>query len=103
MYAGVKGALRAAHGAEVADGVSDYHLALEVSGACPGSVDRSRGRNVVGDRGWSVGRHGQVAVGFGPRCKPEAVSKGHPWTEEAEAAPHPVPRRQAHRHLTTAQ
>lgn len=36
VYAGVKGALRAAHGAEVADGVSDYHLALEVSGACPG-------------------------------------------------------------------
>jgi hypothetical protein len=36
VYAGVKGALRAAHGAAVADGVSDYHLALEVSGACPG-------------------------------------------------------------------
>jgi hypothetical protein len=36
VYAGVKGALRAAHGPEVADGVSDYHLALEVSGACPG-------------------------------------------------------------------
>jgi hypothetical protein len=36
VYAGVKGALRAAHGAAVADGISDYHLALEVSGACPG-------------------------------------------------------------------
>lgn len=36
VYAGVKGALRAAHGAAVADGVSDYHLALEVSGTCPG-------------------------------------------------------------------
>src|SRR6186713_2099990 len=36
VYAAVKGALRAAHGAAVADGVSDYHLALEVSGACPG-------------------------------------------------------------------
>ena len=35
-YAAVKGALRAAHGPAVADGVSDYHLALEVSGACPG-------------------------------------------------------------------
>ncbi|HUR55920.1 MAG TPA: transposase [Gemmataceae bacterium] len=36
VYAAVKGALRAAHGAAVADRVSDYHLALEVSGACPG-------------------------------------------------------------------
>ena len=36
VYAGVKGALRAAHGAKVAEGISDYHLALEVSGACPG-------------------------------------------------------------------
>lgn len=36
VYAAVKGALRAAHGSAVADGVSDYHLALEVSGACPG-------------------------------------------------------------------
>jgi hypothetical protein len=37
VYAGVKAALRAVHGAAVvADEVSDYHLALEVSGACPG-------------------------------------------------------------------
>jgi hypothetical protein len=35
-YASVKGALRAAHGEEVVEGVSDYHMALEVSGACPG-------------------------------------------------------------------
>jgi hypothetical protein len=36
VYAGVKASVRAAHGAEAADGVSDYHLALEVSGVCPG-------------------------------------------------------------------
>jgi hypothetical protein len=32
VYAAVKGALRAAHGSEVVDQVSDYHVALEVSG-----------------------------------------------------------------------
>jgi hypothetical protein len=36
VYAGVKASVRAAHGAAAADGVSDYHLALEVSGVCPG-------------------------------------------------------------------
>ena len=36
VYAAVKGAVRAAHGTAEADGASDYHLGLEVSGACPG-------------------------------------------------------------------
>jgi hypothetical protein len=55
VYAGVKGALRAVHGAEVADCVSDYHLALEVSGACPGLwiAVATETWSVIGT--WSVG------------------------------------------------
>jgi hypothetical protein len=36
VYAAVKAAVRAAHGAEAAGEVSDYHVAVEVSGVCPG-------------------------------------------------------------------
>ena len=56
VYAGVKGALRAAHGAAVADGVSDYHLALEVSGVCPGLWIAVPAETWSGMAGWSVGR-----------------------------------------------
>lgn len=56
LYAGVKGALRAAHGAAVADEVSDYHLALEVSGACPGLWIAIPAEAWVEIGGWSVGR-----------------------------------------------
>lgn len=56
VYAAVKGALRAAHGAAVADGVSDYHLALEVSGACPGLWIAIPAEAWVEIGGWSVGR-----------------------------------------------
>lgn len=56
VYAGVKGALRAAHGATVADGVSDYHLALEVSGTCPGLWIAVPVQTWAGIGGWSVGQ-----------------------------------------------
>lgn len=36
VYAGVKGALRSAHGVAVTEGMSDYHLALEVSSVSRG-------------------------------------------------------------------
>jgi hypothetical protein len=36
VYAGVKGALRSTHGVAATDGVSDYHLALEVSSVARG-------------------------------------------------------------------
>jgi hypothetical protein len=54
VYAGVKGALRAAHGTELVEGVSDYHLALEVSGTCPGLwiAVASQTWSVIG--AWSV-------------------------------------------------
>jgi hypothetical protein len=54
VYAGVKGALRSAHGAGVADGVSDYHLALEVSGACPGLWIAVPAETWSGIGAWSV-------------------------------------------------
>lgn len=54
VYAGVKGALRAAHGAAAADGVSDYHLALEVSGACPGLWIAVPVETWAGIGAWSV-------------------------------------------------
>jgi hypothetical protein len=64
VYAGVKAAVRAAHGAEVADRVSDYHLALEVSGVCPGlwvAVPAA----VWAEMGtWPVGRMAEWLVGL---------------------------------------
>lgn len=64
VYAGVKGALRAAHGAEVADGVSDYHMALEVSGACPGLgiAVATETWSVIG--AWSVGDMAKWLLGL---------------------------------------
>jgi len=56
VYAGVKAGVRAAHGAAVADGISDYHLALEVSGACPGLWIAIPAETWVEISGWSVGR-----------------------------------------------
>ena len=56
VYAAVKGAVRAAHGAEAADGVSDYHLALEVSGVCPGLWVAIPAEQWVGIGGWSAGQ-----------------------------------------------
>ena len=54
MYAAVTGASRAAHGPEVADQVSDDHLALEVSGTRSGlgiAVPDEVWAEIVG---WSV-------------------------------------------------
>jgi hypothetical protein len=56
VYAGVKAGVRAAHGASVADGVSDYHLALEVSGACPGLWIALPAEGWAEISEWSVGR-----------------------------------------------
>lgn len=64
VYAAVKGAVRAAHGGSVADGVSDYHLALEVSGACPGLGIAVPDETWVGIGAWSVGRMAEWLVGL---------------------------------------
>ena len=64
VYAAVKGAVRAAHGAAVADGVSDYHLALEVSGACPGLGIAVPEETWAEMGGWSVGQMGEWLVGL---------------------------------------
>ena len=69
VYAGVKGALRSAHGAAVAEGVSDYHLALEVSSvsrglaiAVPEETWSEMGR-------WSAERMSQWLVRLAKRTK----------------------------------
>jgi len=64
VYAGVKGALRAAHGAAVADGVSDYHLALEVSGACSGLWIAIPIETWSGIGAWSVGDMAKWLLGL---------------------------------------
>lgn len=69
VYAGVKGALRAAHGATVADGVSDYHLALEVSGACPGLWIAIPAQTWTEIGGWSVERMAEWLVGLARGAK----------------------------------
>jgi len=60
----VKGALRSAHGAVVADGVSDYHLALEVSGACPGLWIAIPAETWAGIGAWSVERMAEWLKGL---------------------------------------
>jgi hypothetical protein len=64
VYAAVKGALRAAHGAAVAEGVSDYHLALEVSGACPGLWIAVAAEVWAGIGAWPVGRMAEWLKGL---------------------------------------
>ncbi len=64
VYAGVKGALRAAHGATVADGVSDYHMALEVSGACPGLWIAIPAETWAVIGAWSVGQMAEWLKGL---------------------------------------
>jgi len=68
VYAAVKGALRAAHGSAVADGVSDYHLALEVSGACPGLGIAVPEETWVGIDAWSVGQMAAWLTGLARRA-----------------------------------
>lgn len=64
VYAGVKAAVRGAHGAAVADGVSDYHLALEVSGTCPGLWIAVPTQTWSGIGAWSVERMAEWLVGL---------------------------------------
>jgi hypothetical protein len=64
VYAGVKAGVRAAHGAAVSDGVSDYHLALEVSGACPGLWIAVPAETWAGIGAWSVGRMAERLKGL---------------------------------------
>jgi hypothetical protein len=68
VYAGVKAALRAAHGAEAVDGVSDYHLGLEVSGVCPGLWIAVPEETWAGMAGWSVVRMADWLVGLARRA-----------------------------------
>jgi hypothetical protein len=69
VYAGVKAAVRAAHGAEAADGMSDYHLGLEVSGACPGLWIAVPEETWAAMGGWSVGRMSDWLVGLARGAK----------------------------------
>lgn len=64
VYAGVMAAVRAAHGSATAAGVSDYHVAVEVSGASPGLGVAVPGEvwAVVG--GWSAGQMATWLVGL---------------------------------------
>jgi hypothetical protein len=64
VYAGVKAAVRAAHGAAVADGVSDYHLALEVSGVCPGLWIAIPTETWAEIGAWSVGQMAEWLKGL---------------------------------------
>jgi hypothetical protein len=64
VYAGVKASVRAAHGAAAVDGVSDYHLALEVSGVCPGLWVAVPEEAWAGIGGWSVVRMAGWLVGL---------------------------------------
>jgi hypothetical protein len=54
VYAAVKAAVRAAHGAAAADGVSDYHVGVEVSGVCPGLGVAVPDEAWVAMGGWSI-------------------------------------------------
>lgn len=68
VYAGVKAALRAAHGTEAVDGVSDYHLGLEVSGVCPGLWIAVPEETWAGMGGWSVVRMADWLLGLARRA-----------------------------------
>jgi hypothetical protein len=68
VYAAVKGAVRAAHGTVAADGVSDYHLGLEVSGACPGLWIAVPEETWAEMGRWSVGRMADWLVGVARRA-----------------------------------
>jgi hypothetical protein len=93
VYAGVKAAVRAAHGAEAVDGVSDYHLALEVSGACPGLWIAVPEETWATMGGWSVGQMADWLVGLARRANLRRYRKatrgpkkpGPPRTRFAEA------------------
>ena len=68
VYAGVKGALRATHGAEAVDGVSDDHLGLEVSGVRLELWIAVPEEAWVGMGGWSIGQMANGLVGLARRA-----------------------------------
>lgn len=63
VYTGVKAAVRAAHGAAI-DGVSDYYLALEVSGVCPALWIAVPAEKRAEMGGWPVERMADWLVGL---------------------------------------
>jgi hypothetical protein len=69
VYAGVKGALRSAHGEAVAEGVSDYHLALEVSSVARGLAIVVPGETWSEIGSWSVEQMSQWLVSLAKRTK----------------------------------
>ena len=69
VYAGVKGALRCVHGVAVTEGVSDYHLALEVSSVSGGLAIAVPGETWSGIESWSVDRMSQWLVSLAKRTK----------------------------------
>ena len=69
VYACVKGALRSAHGEAVAEGVSDYHLALEVSSVCRGLAIAVPGETWSEIGSWSVERMSQWLLSLAKRTK----------------------------------
>ena len=58
-----------AHGESVAEGVSDYHLALEVSSACRGLAITVPGETWLEIGGWSVERMSQWLLSLAKRTK----------------------------------
>jgi hypothetical protein len=68
VYAAVKAAVRAAHGA-AADGVSDYYVGLEVAGACPGLWIAVPEETWAAMGGWSVGPMADWLVSLARRAK----------------------------------
>jgi hypothetical protein len=99
VYAGVRGALRAAHGAGAADAVSDYHLAVEVSGAIMGLGIAVPAEAWSAVPQWSVDRMSAWLVGVARRAKLSRYTKGTRGPKK------PKPRRTRYanaRHVATA-
>ena len=69
VYAAVKGALRAAHGSEVVDTVSDYHLALEVAGTRLGLEIAVPAEAWVAIRAWTVSQMATWLLGLARGAK----------------------------------
>src|SRR5215207_1666605 len=69
VYACVKGALRSAHGEAVTEGVSDYHLALEVSSVARGLAIAVPGETWLEIGSWSAERMSEWLVSLARRAK----------------------------------
>ena len=98
VYAAVKGALRAAHGA-AAEQVSDYHLAVEVSGAAPGLAIAVPPEAWAAFAGWPAGPMADWLLGVARRAELGRYAKGRRGPKK------PKPRRTRFakaRHIATA-